>query len=240
MRCLTCFILVLGSLCLTMMGCGDDGQKSSIPTGAKKSEPPLGIDGETYRSPKIFKISNLPVDSWTILVRHNPADKTKLEVWDNTVADRQENPAVLRHLIQSNPPPGETHLLLQPTEDKFQTSHRGAFDNQMPFIYISIEGQNSRQERSASQFVELYLTQKDYHFAETSTGTVITTDSVMGHWLKVTQREDYGKISYTFFDRRKSNRIEIYRFLYWAPADRYDEFLPVYEQIAASFALNIL
>ena len=223
-----------------MMDCGDDGQESSIPTGGQKSEPPLGIDGDTYRSPKIFKVSNLPVDTWTILVRHDPGDKAKLEVWDNTVADSQENPVVLRHLIQYKPPPGETHLLLQPTKENFQTTHRRAFDNQMPFIYISIEGQNERQERSASEFIDVYLKQKEFHFVETSTGTVVTTDSLMGYWLKVTQREDGGKIAYTFFDRRKANRIEIYRFLYWAPVDRYDEFLPVYEQLAASFALNIL
>ena len=233
-----------------MIGCGgDDGQEPTTPkpTGGGSSGPPIGLDGNTYRSQKFFKVSNLPVDDWTIIGRDNPADPErldadKLEIWDDTMAADGfvENVALLRHLRQAREPLGETQLLLQSTKSNFQSTYRGAIENQIPFIYISMEGQHQVVKREADEFIDVYLDQKADQVVESSTGTVATDDFLTGHWLRVTQRDNRAKVAYTFFDRKKPKEIEIFRLLYWAPVNRYDEFLPVYEQIAASFALNIL
>ncbi len=250
MRYLPYLTLILWPLCIAIIGCGGhDGNEPSIrlQTSGTKSVPRTGLSGNTYRSAKFFKVSNLPVDGWTTIGRDNPndieeLDAEKLEIWDKEIvaAGFGEDVALLRHLKQARSPLGETQLLLQATEDNFQSNHRDAIEHNIPFIYISMEAQHQVVTREAAEFIPVYLDQKKSHIVESSTGTVETEEFLTGHWLKLTQSKDRGKVAYTFYDRKKQKKLEIFRLLYWAPMNRYDEFLPLYERIAASFALNIL
>ena len=50
-----------------IMGCGGDEEEDSpVPTVEQKPALTFGLDGDTYRNRRLFKISNLPVDDWTV------------------------------------------------------------------------------------------------------------------------------------------------------------------------------
>ncbi len=50
-----------------IVGCGaDDEEDSPAPAVKKEPEPAFGVDGDTYRNRRLFKVSNLPIDDWTV------------------------------------------------------------------------------------------------------------------------------------------------------------------------------
>ena len=56
--------MILG---IFIVGCGsDDDADSSAPTVEKEPEVTFGLDGDTYRNRRLFKVSNLPVNDWTV------------------------------------------------------------------------------------------------------------------------------------------------------------------------------
>ena len=79
MRTLAFLIAVM--LAAFMMGCGsDEEEESSTPTKVERSEPTLGLHGDTFRNQRyVFKVSNLPVDGWTVL--WYPKDREQIGVW---------------------------------------------------------------------------------------------------------------------------------------------------------------
>ena len=186
----------------------------------------------------MFKVSNLPVDDWLILVRSDPEDLTKISEWDEALASKRDRPFVLLHQIKADSPPSETYVLMQPTKHNYQSTFRKAFDNQMPFMSISIEGQTVPDRSSMREFVSLYVEQKKEFLTDTSEESIITRVGT-AHSLKATVRADGSKIVYTLLLRTRTDPDKIFRFLYWSVANRYDEYLPIYEGIISSFEANI-
>ena len=135
--------VILGIL---IMGCGgDDEEDSPAPTVEKEPEPTFGLDGDTYRNRRLFKVSNLPIDDWTV------KEVTKAVEGENeenfigwvplplslytTTYTREEDfffDQVSNGVISL--------LFMQPTsEADFVNTLPEAFANQIPFIYIFIE-----------------------------------------------------------------------------------------------------
>lgn len=66
---MTLRVFVVGGLIVGIFitGCGgDDTEDSPAPTIKMEPEPTFGVDGDTYRDNRLFRISNLPVDDWTV------------------------------------------------------------------------------------------------------------------------------------------------------------------------------
>ena len=59
---------------LFLLGCGEEEtdvvKESNQNQNQISSEAPLGLSGETYRNQRfLFKVSNLPMEGWSILVK---------------------------------------------------------------------------------------------------------------------------------------------------------------------------
>ncbi len=83
-----------------IMGCGgDDEADSPVPTVEQKPALTFGLDGDTYRNRRLFKISNLPVDDWTVK-----------EVTNKVRGEEEDLPGVINNEAISL-------LLMQPTSE---------------------------------------------------------------------------------------------------------------------------
>ena len=57
--------VMIVSFCI--VGCGGDSETDSpAPTVEKEPEIKFGLDGDTYRNRRLFKVSNLPIDDWIV------------------------------------------------------------------------------------------------------------------------------------------------------------------------------
>lgn len=237
------FVWVVCLVSSMTIGCGggesESPDGSSAPLGMDKPKSPLGLHDDTYRNQRhVFKVSNLPVDDWTILVRSDPEDLIRIAEWDDALASKRDRPFVLLHQIKADSPPSETYLLMQPTVQNYQNTFRKAFDNQTPFMSISIEGQTVPDRSSMREFIALYIEQKKEFLTDTSEESIITSVGT-AQSLKATVKADGSKIAYTLLLRTRTDPDKIFRFLYWAPANRFDEYLSIYEGIISSFEANI-
>ena len=59
---------------LVLVGCGEEITKEEVkPKTVVETEPPYGLNGSTYRNKNlVFKVSNLPVDEWSVYVDGHP------------------------------------------------------------------------------------------------------------------------------------------------------------------------
>ncbi|MDE0300241.1 MAG: hypothetical protein OXN17_16520 [Candidatus Poribacteria bacterium] len=230
-------------LSLITVGCGGGESESpigaTIPFESDKAKPPLGLHEDTYRNQRhVFKVSNLPVDNWRILIRSDSEDLIKIAEWDEALASKRDRPFVLLHQIKADSPPSETYLLMQPTEHDHQSTFRKAFDNQTPFLSISIEGQTVPDRSSMREFIALYVAPKKEFITDTSQKSIVTSVG-SAQSLKATVKADGSKIVYTLLLRTRTDPNKIFRFIYWSPANHFDEFLSIYEGIISSFEANI-
>ena len=139
---------------------------------------------------------------------------------------------------KSGLPSERNHLLMQPTVQNYQNTFRKAFDNQTSFMSISIESQTVPDRSSMREFIALYIEQKKEFLTDTSEESIITSVGT-AQSLKATVKADGSKIAYTLLLRTRTDPDKIFRFLYWAPANRFDEYLSIYEGIISSFEANI-
>ena len=103
-------------------GCGGDEEEPSHLIREESSEPPMGLHGDTYRNQRhVFKVSNLPVDDWTVL--WYPKDREQIGVWfkGSYNIDRFTNTGVI-------------YLVMQPAKDELQENRFKAFEKRTPFI----------------------------------------------------------------------------------------------------------
>ena len=129
-----------------IVGCGgDEDEDSPAPTVEKEAKPTFGLDGDTYRNRRLFKVSNLPVDDWTVKEVTKAVEGEKGEDFlgwiplpvalyntkyihvEDFDIDQMSNEVI-------------SLLFMQPTsEGDFVNTLPEAFANQTPFIYIFIE-----------------------------------------------------------------------------------------------------
>ena len=125
-------VLIVG---VFIVGCGgDDEADSSTPTVEKKPALSFGLDGDTYRNRRLFKISDLPVDDWTVK-----------EVTNRVLGEQVKVPGVVINEVISL-------LLMQPTsEADFADTLEEAFKKGIPYIYIGIEVQRATDIKSSRE-----------------------------------------------------------------------------------------
>ena len=100
--------------------------------------PPLGHHGNTYRNQQyMFKVSDLSLDGWTLLVESNQDNRIQLDKWVSEssligcpkICFECENTTV-------------DCLLMQPTKSNFQANKYDAYQNHMPFVHMWVEKQD--------------------------------------------------------------------------------------------------
>ena len=248
-----------------IMGCGgDDEEDSPAPAVEKEPEPAFGLDGDTYRNRRLFKVSNLPIDDWTV------KEVTKAVEGENgenfigwvplplslytTTYTREEDfffDQVSNGVISL--------LLMQPTsEEDFVNTLPEAFANQIPFIYIFIELQSGTDFDSSKNagvhILESFTPPFDWEdkmHEVTNQGAILSKDRRHGYfWEIVLSAENpplfneqildtESKAKQSFFLSRLENNRFIYRLLFWAPTDQYDTYVSVYDKIVSSVEFRL-
>ena len=217
-----CAAIVAVIMGIFIVGCGgDDEEESSAPTVEQEPALNFGLDGDTYRNQRLFKVSNLPVDDWTIK-----------EVTNRVLGEQVKVPGVIVNEVISL-------LLMQPTaEEDFADTLAEADEKGIPYIYIGIEVQ-SVTDVTLSRDVALALL-KQYGFQDnkvTDQGPIFSKDRHHGYFWEVTFDDFQAKQA--FFVRSSEGSRYIYRVLFESPIDQYDTYVSVYDRIVSSVEFRL-
>ena len=206
-----------------IVGCGseDDTEDSPIPTVEKEPAINFGLDGDTYRNRRLFKVSNLPVDDWTIK-----------EVTNKVRGEADNSPGTINNTTISL-------LLMQPTsEDNFADTLDEAFEKGIPYIYIAIEVQSISDVTSSREVALIILKQTGFQENEvTNQGAIFSKDRRHGYFWEVTFESFKAKQS--FFVRSSEGSRYIYRLLFLSPPDQYDAYVSVFDKIVSSVEFRL-
>ena len=249
-----------------IVGCGgDDKEDTPAPTVEKKPELVFGLDGDTYRNRRLFTISNLPVNDWTVkkvtnAVKEGGPDEDLLS-WIPLsfslygVISREGKTAL--HQVSNK---SISLLFMQPTsEADFVNTLPKAFENRIPFIYIFIEVQSVTDFDSSrdigvahlKQFVPIWDEKYKGHEV-INQGIILSQDRRRGYFWEIApngkipqfmneQIFDHveNKAKQSFFLGRLEGNHFIFRLLFWSPADRYDAYVSVYDKIVSSVEFRL-
>ena len=219
------------------IACG--GDEEDVPSPAKMEPPAVvyGLHGDTYQDQRyVFRVSNLPVDDWTVLEISNVArrevDKIWKEAWIAAAGGNAQFNAV------------DSFLLLQLTsEPNFASTILEAVEKQIPFIYIFIEKQKISAISSPREYIETIIEQMEFVLPQDSfeviqQGSHFSKDGKPAHYFEMKLVDD-SRIKRTAFFRNVSSESNIYQISFWCPGARYEELVPVYDNIAASVEFRL-
>ena len=207
-----------------IMGCGGDEEEDSpVPTVEQKPALTFGLDGDTYRNRRLFKISNLPVDDWTVK-----------EVTNKVRGEEEDLPGVINNKAISL-------LLMQPTsEENFADTLSEAEENEIPYIYISIEVQSTTDIKSSREVALVLLEQTGVQKAEvTNQGAIFSKDRRHGYFWEVTFNDIDFRVKQSFFVRSSEGSRYIYRLLFVSPIGQYDAYVSVYDKIVSAVEFRL-
>ena len=207
-----------------IVGCGgDDEADSPVPTVEQKPALNFGLDGDTYRNRRLFKISNLPVDDWTVK-----------EVTNKVRGEEEDLPGTINNESISL-------LLMQPTsEENFVDTLLEAEENEIPYIYISIEVQSTTDIKSSREVALVLLEQTGVQKDEvTNQGAIFSKDRRHGYFWEVTFNEIDFKVKQSFFVRSSEGSRYVYRLLFVSPIGQYDAYVSVYDKIVSAVEFRL-
>ena len=205
-----------------IVGCdGDDEEALSSLTVEEEPALNFGLDGDTYRNRRLFKISNLPVDDWTI---KEVTNKVRGEEDNSSGAINNETISL---------------LLMQPTSaEDFADTLDAAFEKKIPYIYIAIEVQSISDVESSREVALTVLKQTGFQDSQvTNQGTIFSKDRRHGYFWEVTF--DNLKAKQSFFVRSSEGSRYIYRLLFLSPPDQYDMYVSVFDKIVSSVEFRL-
>ena len=232
-------LLNLMGLLITVffIACGGDEENAPSPA---KMEPPAvayGLHGDTYQDQRyVFRVSNLPVDDWTVLEISNVARREVDKIWKEAWIAAAGGNAQFNTV--------DSFLLIQPTSDQnFASTILDAFEKQIPWIYIFIEKQKITEINSPREYVENIIEMLEFilppdSFEVTQQGSQFSKDGRPGHYFE-TRSDDGSRNKRTVFFRNVSSESNIYNISFWCPDHRYEELVPVYDNIAASVEFRL-
>ena len=248
-----------------IVGCGGDSETDSpTPTVEKEPEIKFGLDGDTYRNRRLFKVANLPIDDWTVkevnrtVEGENEEDligwvplpwslfTTKYARGEDFFFDQVSNGVI-------------SLLFMQPvSEQDFAKTLPEALADQIPFIYIFIELQNGTDFDSSKDAAVGILESftppfewTDQIHEVTNQGAIFSKDRRHGYFWEIALDEEIpllfneqileveSKAKQSFFLSRLENSRFIYRILFWAPTDQYDAYVPVCDKIVSSVEFRL-
>jgi hypothetical protein len=207
-----------------IVGCGgDDEADSPVPTVEKEPALNFGLDGDTYRNRRLFKISNLPVDDWTVK-----------EVTNKVRGEEEDLPGVINNESISL-------LLMQPTsEENFVDTLLEADEKGIPYIYISIEVQSTTDIKSSREVALVLLEQTGVQKDEvTNQGAIFSKDRRHGYFWEVTFNEIDFKVKQSFFVRSSEGSRYVYRLLFVSPIGQYDAYVSVYDKVVSAVEFRL-
>ena len=217
-----CAAIVAVIMGVFIVGCdGDDEEESSVPTVEEEPALHFGLDGDTYRNRRLFKISNLPVNDWTV---KEVTNKVRAGLGDDSGVVTNE---------------GISLLLMQPTSaEDFADTLIEANEKGIPYIYIVIEVQSvtditSSREAALSVLEEYGIQENEV----TGQGAIFSKDRRHGYFWEVTF-DDF-KAKESFFVRSSEGSRYIYRLLFLSPPDQYDTYVSVYDKIVSSVEFRL-
>ena len=218
--------VVLGVLIVSVfiIGCDDENEADSpIPTVEKEPALKFGLDGDTYRNRRLFKISNLPVDDWTVK-----------EVTNKVRGELDDRPGVINNEAISL-------LLMQPTsEENFVDTLLEADEKGIPYIYVSIEVQSTTDIKSSREIALALLEQTGVQKDEvTNQGAIFSKDRRHGYFWEVTFNEIDFKVKQSFFVRSSEGSRYVYRLLFVSPIGQYDAYVSVYDKIVSAVEFRL-
>ena len=220
LRVLTAIGVVIMGICI--VGCDDDNEaESPVPTVEEEPALNFGLDGDTYRNRRLFKISNLPVDNWTVK-----------EVTNKVRGEEDNSPGTVNNSTISL-------LLMQPTsEDDFADTVDEAFEKEIPYIYVAIEVQSISDVTSSREVALTILKQTGFQEeAITNQGAIFSKDRRHGYFWEVTFESFKAKQS--FFVRSSEGSRYIYRLLFLSPPNQYDAYVSVFDKIVSSVEFRL-
>lgn len=214
--------IMIAGFCVA--GCGGDNEPDS-PVSTVETEPKInfGLDGDTYRNRRLFKISNLPVDDWTIK-----------EVTNKVRGEEENIPGEVANAVISL-------LLMQPTSaEDFADTITEADERGIPYIYVAIEVQSISDVTSAREVALTVLEQTGFEENQvTNQGALVSKDRRPGYFWEVMLKEINFKAKQSFFVRSSEGSRYIYRLLFVAPISQYDGYVPVYDNIVSSVEFRL-
>ena len=239
---LTSLIVIL--LCIFLLiSCGDEDTDNST-TKEDAEDAPLGLSGGTYRNQKyLFKISNLPVDEWSIFLADNPEQKEAINFMlhgdKKYVPDTSVKSNLADHLILITPGKSVSADDLRQMATDLVSGQKAAH-----WILMTIEEQTVTKAKSSESLAKMYMNddaRKAYKFDETE--EIRTKDGFSGHRIDGVYREDDNtKIGFAFFMRSSTNTSRVYRINYFGKKEleKTAKIRQVFDQIVASLEFNIL
>jgi hypothetical protein len=207
-----------------IVGCGgDDEADSPVPTVEQKPALTFGLDGDTYRNRRLFKISSLPVDDWTVK-----------EVTNKVRGEEENLPGTINNEAISL-------LFMQPTsEEDFADTWAEAAEKEIPYIYVSIEVQSTSDIKSSREIALVILEQTGVQKDEvTNQGAIFSKDRRHGYFWEVTFNEIDFKVKQSFFVRSSEGSRYIYRLLFVSPIGQYDTYVSVYDKIVSAVEFRL-
>jgi hypothetical protein len=200
------------------------------------------LSGNTYRNQDyLFKISNLPVEEWSIFLADNPEQKEAINFMfhgdKKYVPDTSAKSNPAHHLIVITPGKNVSADDLRQMMTGPKAVH---------LIILTIEEQTVSDARSSESVAKIYISQKNARkFGAIE--EVRTKDGYSGHRIDgVGVKDDTVKVGYAFFVRSSTNTSRVYRLHYNSNGkgktepEKTAKIRQVFDQILSSFEFNIL
>lgn len=220
-------------LALLLVSCGDEAKNNSAIKEVVE-DAPLGLSGNTYRNQRfLFKISNLPVDKWTIYFTEY---SKQLEQFNLVMYGEDFDPKSDVQLGSG----GQIMLIIPQksiTEDELLMLHKKIKQTAGDFILMDIE-ETGDDIKSPKDLAEAYKINKKDSFTLEEEGEVRTNDGFVGYRLDG-KWSNGTSIGYAFFTRSTSSIKRKYRFVYTSDV-KTEEVKDAFNQIINSLEFNIL
>ena len=206
-----------------LFSCGQQNVTKDILETKEVDDTPYGLAGNTYRNKNlVFKITNLPVDSWAIYADNHPLIS---ELTLDYAKDTNTNQFVV--------------LLLASYPKKEYKSRLDESNGILADLEIGMETQTKTDKRSAEDFSNGFMQsypENEYYEKE----GVRTKDSYSGYKFYYTHRASGIKGGIAYFIRSSRNTKRVYRLLYRAKSEEANIGREAFENMLENLEFNTL
>ena len=232
------FIFILfGSL---LISCGNENdEKNDSIVKEEVEDAPIGLLGNVYRNQNyVFKISNLPVNEWSIFCVDYPEQKETINFMlygdKDYVPDTSKRTNLGRDLLVMSPRKNIS-------ADDLRQMYEG--NQEIHYLVMDIEEQIVTNFTSGEGVAKHYKIQKQDSFKFDEIEGIRTKDGFSGYRMDGHHVEDETiKVGYSFFVRSSNNSSRIYRFYYLSVVGdgEISEVKKIFDEVLSNLEFNIL